>query len=159
MNLYIQIRDGKAYQHPILEDNLLQAFPGIDLVNLPSGFARFVRIPQPSPDVMPIGNFQIPVCEYELIEDGSAYHDKWSVREMTTSEKSEATKKRTKQNTDQIANLKEWATTRISETTGDVQTAWQNYLSMLESLTITDPFEVAWPAMPLVDEDGNLVTE
>lgn len=47
MNLYIQIRDGQPYEHPIMEDNFVAAFPNVDLVNLPPEFARFERVPQP----------------------------------------------------------------------------------------------------------------
>lgn len=45
MNLYIQLENGEPINHPIMEDNLVQAFPDIDLDNLPSNFARFERIP------------------------------------------------------------------------------------------------------------------
>jgi hypothetical protein len=159
MNLYIQIREGQPYQHPILEDNLVQAFPGIDLNNLPPNLARFVRIPQPGPDVLPVGNFEVAVCTYELLDDGKTYHDKWSVREMTSDEKDKATRDRTAQNATMLTNMKEFAQTQITEKSGDVQTAWQTYLSLLNSLTITDQFNVNWPIAPRVDENGNLITE
>lgn len=48
MELFIQIRDGKPYQHPILGDNFRQAFPNIDPNNLPPEFARFERVERPS---------------------------------------------------------------------------------------------------------------
>lgn len=44
MELYIQIRDGQPFEHPILGDNFRQAFPEIDVNNLPSEFAKFERI-------------------------------------------------------------------------------------------------------------------
>ncbi len=44
MNLYIQLQNGEPVNHPILEENLTQAFPGIDLNNLPDTFARFERV-------------------------------------------------------------------------------------------------------------------
>lgn len=47
MNLYIQIRDGQPYEHPIMEDNFLAAFPHIDLNNLPPEFAKFERVSLP----------------------------------------------------------------------------------------------------------------
>ena len=47
MNLYIQIENGQPINHPIMEDNLKQAFPEIDLNNLPDTFARFERVPSP----------------------------------------------------------------------------------------------------------------
>ena len=44
MSLYIQLENGKPINHPILEDNLKQAFPEMDLNNLPETFARFERV-------------------------------------------------------------------------------------------------------------------
>lgn len=44
MNLYIQLENGNPINHPIVEDNLRQAFPEMDLNNLPENFARFERV-------------------------------------------------------------------------------------------------------------------
>ena len=44
MELFIQIRDGLPFGHPIYGDNFRQAFPDVDLENLPPEFARFERI-------------------------------------------------------------------------------------------------------------------
>lgn len=156
MNLYIQIQDGKPWQHPLLEDNVLQAWPGIDLNNLPANLARFRRHQQPGSDVLPVGNFQVPVCSYELASDG-AYEDTWTVREMDADERRITTKARTKSVAADLLALKELAADRISTTTGDVQTAWQNCLTLLNSLDTSDPFNVAWPTLPRVDEDGDLI--
>lgn len=81
MNLYIQLENGQPINHPIMEDNLVQAFPDIDLNNLPSNFARFERIPAPIPTA------------YE-INDGSTYEwvdgvvkDVHHIRAMTPEER------------------------------------------------------------------------
>jgi hypothetical protein len=47
MELFIQIRDGEPYEHPIFGDNFRDAFPHIDPDNLPESFARFVRVAPP----------------------------------------------------------------------------------------------------------------
>lgn len=47
MELYIRIVNGQPFEHPIVGDNFRQAFPEIDVNNLPSEFARFERIEQP----------------------------------------------------------------------------------------------------------------
>ena len=44
MNLYIQLENGEPVNHPIVEENLRQAFPEMDLNNLPETFARFERV-------------------------------------------------------------------------------------------------------------------
>lgn len=156
MNLYIQIQDGKPWQHPLLEDNVLQAWPEIDLNNLPANLARFRRHQQPVSSVLPVGNFQVPVCSYELANDG-VYEDTWTVREMDDDERRVTTKARKNAVAADLAALKELATVRIETTTGDVQTAWQTCLDLLNSLDTSDPFNVAWPAIPRVDEDGDLI--
>lgn len=81
MKLYIRIKDGKPFEHPILEDNFRQAFPTIDVNNLPSEFMRFERIPQPKLDVY-------QVYEGVTYEIGNhLVRDKHLVREMTDVEK------------------------------------------------------------------------
>ena len=47
MKLYIQIRDGQPYEHPIVEWNFIQAFPDIDVNNLPPEYCPFVRVEAP----------------------------------------------------------------------------------------------------------------
>ena len=50
LELYIQIRDGQPYEHPIFADNFRQAFPDVDPENLPlDRFAKFIRVEQPVP--------------------------------------------------------------------------------------------------------------
>ena len=50
MELFIQIdENGQAVDHPIMVDNFRKAFPHIDTNNLPSNFARFERVPVPTP--------------------------------------------------------------------------------------------------------------
>ena len=158
MKLFIQVRDGQPWQHPILPDNLLQAFPGFDLENPPEGFAPFIRVERPGLDAMPVGDLQVAECTYQLDSDGVTYKDVWSVRDMTFEEKVKAIADRRVVVTNSITILSELATNKIAETTGDIQSAWQTYLNVLQSITVTDPFAVEFPTQPRVDEYGNLVT-
>jgi len=81
MELYIRIKDGKPFEHPILGDNFRQAFPNIDTENLPPEFARFVRVAFPV-----IGVFEVyRECVYELVD--GVYTDVHNVRPMTAEEK------------------------------------------------------------------------
>lgn len=81
MDLFIQVRDGQPYEHPIFSDNFREAFPHIDVNNLPPEFARFVRVTAPEPGV------------YEVYEgrsyqrDGDVFTDVHQVRPMTAEEK------------------------------------------------------------------------
>lgn len=50
MELFIQIdENGQAKEHPIMGSNFREAFPDIDVNNLPNNFARFERVPAPFP--------------------------------------------------------------------------------------------------------------
>jgi|GEM_PF-1818002 len=81
MELYIRIKDGKPFEHPILGDNFRQAFPNVDTNNLPPEFARFVRVAPPA-----AGVFEVYIdCVYELVD--GVYTDVHNVRPMTAEEK------------------------------------------------------------------------
>ena len=80
MNLYIQIDEhGKAINHPIMEDNLRQAFPGVDTNNLPSNFAKFQRTAAPARTAYE----KDPRVTYELRGDvyTDVYHSEYMTRE------------------------------------------------------------------------------
>lgn len=83
MELYIRVQNGQPVEHPILGDNFKEAYPHIDVNNLPSDFARFVRIEQPA-----IGLFEVyEGVTYELV--GNVYTDVHHVRSMTEDEKTQ----------------------------------------------------------------------
>ena len=84
MNLYIRIKDGQPFEHPIMEDNFIQAFPDIDVNNLPPEFARFERIeiPFPEPYTVYVG------VTYEWVD--GIVKDVHHFRPMTEEERAEA---------------------------------------------------------------------
>ena len=47
MDLIIRVKDGQPFEHPIFLDNFVQAFPDVDVNNLPPEFAKFTRYPAP----------------------------------------------------------------------------------------------------------------
>lgn len=73
MRLYIQIKNGKPFEHPILEENLKQAFPDIDVDNLPDNFANFQRIQQPF-----VNEDEIAEVTYEWVD--GIVKDVWNIR-------------------------------------------------------------------------------
>lgn len=81
MNLYIQIKDGFPINHPILEDNLQQVYPEIDIQNLPSSFIKFIRVQKPYCNVYEVVDGPV----YTII-DGICY-DTWITRNMSDMEK------------------------------------------------------------------------
>jgi hypothetical protein len=83
MELYIRIKVGQPFEHPIFGDNFRQAFPDIDVNNLPAEFARFERVERPV-----LGTYEVMVSEdatYELID--GVYKDVWRKRDMTAEER------------------------------------------------------------------------
>lgn len=87
--LYIQLRDGQPYEHPILGDNFREAFPDVDITTLPNDrFARFIRLPQP-----PLGPDQVfEGVAYEW--DGNVVTDVHRTRQITAEERAERTAER-----------------------------------------------------------------
>jgi len=81
MELYIRIKDGQPFEHPIFGDNFRQAFPEIDTNNLPEEFARFERIAAPVFGVYEINEG----VRYQRF--GDIIKDVWTVRPMTAEEK------------------------------------------------------------------------
>lgn len=81
MELFIRIKDGQPFEHPILGDNFRQAFPTVNVNNLPPEFARFERIAPPSMGVYEVYKGVTYECE------GGIYKDVHHVRAMTLEEK------------------------------------------------------------------------
>lgn len=54
MELYIRIKNGQPFEHPITAENFHKAFSCVDTNNLPSGFARFERVEKPT-----LGAYQV----------------------------------------------------------------------------------------------------
>jgi len=77
MNLYIEIENGIAKNHPAFENNLIQAFESI-----PQCWEPFSRIEPPILTIYQILNTEEPV--YEKID--GVWTDVWSIRDMTTEE-------------------------------------------------------------------------
>ena len=77
MNLYIEIENGTTKNHPALESNLVVAFGAV-----PQNWEPFTRVDAPTPGV-----FQILEPSVYTKIDG-VWFDVWTIREMTTEEKS-----------------------------------------------------------------------
>ena len=81
MELFIRIKDGKPFEHPIMGSNFRQAFPDVDTNNLPADFARFVRVAPPN-----VGVYEVYTgVTYELVD--GVYTDVHRVEPMTEQQK------------------------------------------------------------------------
>jgi hypothetical protein len=83
MELYIRLIDGQPFEHPILGNNFREVFPNVDVNNLPSTFARFVRIQKPTPAV-----YQVTETQPTYVWIDGVVTDDWGLRDMTAEEKS-----------------------------------------------------------------------
>ena len=81
MNLYIRLKNGQPFEHPIFEDNFVQAFPDVDLNNLPEWVIPFNRTKMPS-----LGVYEVYEGSTYVIVGGVAT-DNHIVRPMTDDEK------------------------------------------------------------------------
>ena len=81
LELYIQIRDGQPYEHPIFADNFKMAFPHVDTQNLPDTFAKFIRVEAPT-----LGTYEVyEGVTYQWVD--GVVKDVHSVRLMTDEER------------------------------------------------------------------------
>jgi len=84
LELFIAVDEsGNPIGHPIVKENLLQAFPNIDLSNLPSNFERFVRTPRPE-----LGIYEVMAKEYPTYEKiNGVFTDVWHIADMPLEQK------------------------------------------------------------------------
>lgn len=78
MNLYIEIQNGAAKNHPAFEENLLQAFGSI-----PSNWEPFIRVERPTVGVYEVLESEEPT--YQKVD--GVWKDVWPLRPMTDVEK------------------------------------------------------------------------
>lgn len=80
MNLYLRVENGIPIGHPIVESNLLEIYPSIDLENLPEDLVKFERV------TAKVGVYEVYVnTTYELVN--GVWKDVHNIRPMTTEEK------------------------------------------------------------------------
>jgi hypothetical protein len=154
LELYIQIRDGQPFEHPIFADNFREAFPDVDTENLPDTFAKFIRVDAPVPDTYEV----YEGVTYEWID--GVVKDVHSVRPMTDEERAEKTAEleatANQIKLDRIAIINDTLTTETDET---AQTLWLDCLTAHEAwvLESVNPITPAFPRFPIKDESDNWV--
>jgi hypothetical protein len=151
MELYIQIRDGQPYEHPILGNNFKEAFPHIDVNNLPPEFARFERLPNPEIAT----TYQVNVVSYQW--ENGVVKDVWSVREMTQEEKAQKNQEIIDNIYKALTIRKEITQTQIDSNTGVVREAWETHLQALNTWVLIDPENPRFPPAPRIAEDGSVL--
>lgn len=152
MELFIRIVDGQPFEHPIFGDNFRQAFPTIDVNNLPSEFARFERIEQP----YKASFYEVEECTYQWV--GSIVKDVWTVRPMTSDERIEKLNEYKDLFNNTVQILKTTAQQKIDTVELEsVKQAWTTHLQELNSWVLLDVENPQIPMQPLFDANGNVL--
>jgi hypothetical protein len=159
MNYYIQIVNGKPFNHPIIESNLLEAFPGIDLNNLPANIAKFERI---HPEKANLGSYDYKKrthSNYVLSSDGVTWQDQWVLvdqhPEILNNGKNHHALMIAKHT---LTNLKNKAQEIIATLTdADELQVWNTYKSMIDKITSHEPHDQLIPKYPIKDSSGKYV--
>lgn len=85
MEYFIKIKDGQAFEHPIIKENFIDAFPEVDINNLPPEFAVFEKQPFPT-----VGEFEtLDMAQSTYVFDNGVWKNAWKVRPMTEEEKAD----------------------------------------------------------------------
>lgn len=83
MELYIKLdEDGNPTGHPMLKENIAEAWPHVDFDNLPDDLALFVREEAPAKE----NPYQVQEVTYGW--DGDVVKDIWTLRTMSADEQS-----------------------------------------------------------------------
>lgn len=153
MDLFIRIVDGKPIDHPIFGDNFREAFPHIDVDNLPPEFARFERVPYTEP----VGILEVAECSYDWVN--GVVKDVWTVRPMTSEEETQRKQELTNTALETVEFLKQSANEHVANAKSlEEKQAWEDYATALNNWTLVDPLLPHIPKPPRVSSDGSLVT-
>ena len=149
MELYIQIRDGQPFEHPIFGDNFREAFPHVDINNLPPEFARFERLPNPENAT----TFEVDEVHYAWVE--GVVKDVWTVRPMTDEEKTQKLEQITEGVLATYEGIKKLAQEKFSSAPTETQKqAWADYLVQLSAWVLVDSTNPQFPAPPAITQEG-----
>lgn len=155
LELYIQIRDGQPYEHPIFAENFRAAFPDVDTENLPlDRFARFVRVDPPV-----VGTYEVNEgLVYSWV--GDVVKDTYPVRPMTDAEREVKTQElRQRAHQDRDIRVRIIKDNIIHAEDAEGQRLWQECLTAHEAwvLLAVDPIQPPFPRFPIQDVNGNWV--
>ena len=148
--LFIRVVDGQPFEHPLIEGNMREAFPEVDLDNLPPTFAVFERVRMPW--ATEHGIFEVPEVSYQWVN--GIVKDVWVCRPMTDNERVERVARQMDEAAGQLAGRKKVWTEYVSKQTDATLLAQaQTHLDELNQVVIVDPFTVAWPEIPFDPRD------
>jgi hypothetical protein len=161
MNLYVQIKDGQPFEHPIFEDNFIEVFPDVDINNLPPEFARFKRIPVEDCGLTADSlSKKLVTTHYRLASDGF-WEDVWEIVDKNEDELQELQQIKNEQNLFIakffLDNLKTKGQEIYNSLTDESEKqAWDTYFSIM---SFEDPVshDITIPKFPIKNQEGKYV--
>ena len=151
MQLFIRIKDGLPFEHPILEDNFRQVFPDVDTENLPPEFARFERVERPG-----VGLWEV----YEGVTyewSGGVVKDVHRVRPMSEQEIQLKKQELDAQFYSEVDEVIAQAEIKLSQAAESNKVYWVDYIQELKKMTPVYDKAAVWPNKPIFDSNGNFV--
>jgi len=149
-NLFIKIKDGQPFEHPMTLESLLYIIPSFDPNNLPEGFAVFEDTPfvnEPEP-------FEINY--YEYVFNGSVVVRNWKKREMTAEERAVYLQNLSEQAyADRDVNLV-IAFEELALSSEEYKWHWEKHIEALNAWQLVDPLRPNIPASPYRLPDGSV---
>jgi len=142
MKLYIRVVDGAPYLHPVVEENLLQIHPEIDVNNLPEGWLPFQRVERPLD--LP-QNFIVVATEPTYVLEGALVKDSWAVRDMTLEEKQVVVDREILALQKDIGKRAAAATNALQSANDTEKVLLESYLTGLANMSLDNPFSVIFP--------------
>lgn len=83
MDLYIKWADNRSYDHPILKENLIAAFPDFDEVHNSYNYVKYDNTNDGQPTV---DEFEVLEGSHYTIDENKVVTRVWDIREMTQEE-------------------------------------------------------------------------
>jgi hypothetical protein len=161
MNLYIQIKNGQPFEHPILEDNFIETFPNLDVNNLPPEFARFRRITVEDCGIsIDDPSKKLVMTDYRLANDGF-WEDVWEAvdKDVNQLQRLQEVENEEKLNIaiGLLSSLKNKANEIYDALTNESEKqAWDTYFS---KMSFENPIthDITIPKYPIKNEEGKYI--
>jgi hypothetical protein len=155
LELYIQIRDGQPFEHPIFADNFKMAFPEVNINDLPADrFAKFIRVEAPVPDTYEV----YEGVSYQWVD--GVVKDVHSVRAMTDEERAAKDVELAEQ-ANALHQVRMERCQIVADETEDAtqKQLWLDCLAAHQAwvLESVNPITPSFPRFPIKDESGSWV--
>ena len=157
-DFFIRIKDGVPDGFPLMGDNFRQAFPHIDVDNLPPEFSKFVLTEAPPVDEW-AHHLPYKIMDTTFVKDGDVWTDSWALRELTPAELERESARKKILVDEEIERLKELLAKILDEASEINKPLWQEFIAEFAAFTYDDPFTVKLPRFPRIQNGVRLTND